>query len=69
MRGGAQKRDDDRQPKNDHAGWHLCVAAAVLFVAFFSLGACGDEDFTVGGPLPTFPTVDATNPSVTPDDF
>jgi hypothetical protein len=60
--------EGNKKPRSDHAVLHLCLAAAVLAVAFFSLGACGDEDFTVGGPLPSRPTVDATNPSATPDD-
>ena len=61
--------DDTPSGGNERTGWHACIAAAVLIALVLSIGACGDEDFTVGGPLPMLPTVNATNPSATPDDF
>lgn len=52
----------------DHTGWHACIAAVLLLGLIVGLGACGDEDFSIGGPLPSRPTSNATNPSATPDD-
>jgi hypothetical protein len=57
-------------PAADHSVWHACIAAVVLVVLFIMFGGCGDEDFTIGGPLPSRPTggVTGTVPSATPDE-
>lgn len=54
-------------PATDHTAWHAIAAAILLLIVCMS-ASCGDEDFTVGGPLPSRPSIPATNPSATPDD-
>jgi hypothetical protein len=66
MKSGEWPPGDNQQPA-EHTGLHALIAVALL-VLVSMMGACGEEDFTVGGPLPTRPSVDATNPSATPDD-
>jgi hypothetical protein len=65
MNSGEWLPGDNRQPV-ERTGWHALIAVALLLVVSM-LGACGEEDFTVGGPLPTRPSVNATNPSETHD--
>jgi hypothetical protein len=67
MKSGAWLPSDNRPPAAEHTGWHAIAALVLLLVLVFS-ASCGDEDFVVGGPLPSRPSVAATNPSATPDD-
>lgn len=68
MKSGSPIQHDTASPVSERIGWHACIAAVVLVALIVGLGACGDEDFSIGGPLPSRPTSNATNPSATPDD-
>lgn len=67
MKSGKWLPKGDRPPAVEHTGWHA-IAALILLLLLGASASCGDEDFTVGGPLPSRPSVGATNPSATPDD-
>ncbi len=67
MASGEWLPSSNRPPATEHTGWHA-TAALVLLVLLCLSASCGDEDFTVGGPLPSRPSVGATNPAATPDD-
>ena len=60
MKSGEWLPGDNRRPV-DRTGWHALFAIALLLLISTMGVSCGDEDFTVGGPLPSRPTVDATN--------
>jgi hypothetical protein len=59
---------DNRRSAPESTGWHAVAAVGLILLLLTTMGACGEEDFTVGGPLPTRPSVGATRPSATPDD-
>jgi hypothetical protein len=64
---GEWLRSDNQRPAKEHTGWHA-IAAILLLLFVCMSSSCGEEDFTVGGPLPSRPSVAGTNPSATPDD-
>jgi len=66
MKSGECLPGDDRSPAQEYTGWHATAALILLLFICFS-ASCGEEDFSIGGPLPTRPSVAATNPSATPD--
>ena len=67
MASGEWLPSDQRPPAVEHTGWHA-IAALILLISLLFGMSCGDEDFVIGGPLPSRPSVAATNPSNTPDD-
>jgi len=56
---------DNKRQAAERTGLHAVIALILLVLVLSMLGACGDEDFTIGGPLPSRPSVDATNPTRT----
>ena len=60
MKSGEWLPGNNRWPV-ERTGLHALLAIALLLFLSMMGGACGDEDFTIGGPLPSRPTVDATN--------
>ena len=64
MKSGAWLPGDNRRSV-EHTRLHA-ILALILLLLVSMMGACGEEDFTVGGPLPTRPSVDATNPTGNP---
>lgn len=67
MKIGEGLPNDKTATANERTGWHA-LAAVTLLLLLLAVSSCGEEDFTVGGPLPTRPPVTGTSPTSTPDD-
>lgn len=69
MKRSAWLPNENRPPASEHTGWHAIAAFGLLFLLCLS-ASCGEEDFSVGGPLPTRPPAGTGSPAPTPtEDF